>query len=696
MIKAVMKKEKLVRYHYFVICGTIIKLFLMAIFSSDYQNKLFYPFIMDFLDSGGNIWQRFYDKGIYNAFPYPIIMLMVESIGGMLIKIFGITNIFGINFCLKLPVFILDIIGFRYLVKLCQEKRRYIAVFYYMSPILLYGTYIHSQLDIIPMTFLVIALYYLVSKNKDSKRYILGIVFMVLSLLSKLHILAVVPIIILYLEKRDGIKKTLYFGTATAIGCAIGILPFMSEGFMQNVLFNTEQSVLTQVYFNFDTVQMYIPIAAVLVVYLLAFKTSFINRDLFFNLCGIVFAVFLAFCPPMPGWYIWIVAFLAIFFACANEEKYKNIVIYALINLWYLIYFICFHNKGYVDIYLGEIDCSFLKIHNRMISNLLFTLLSGTLLYLIVAMYKVGIMGNSLYKRKNIPFTIGIAGDSGTGKTTMINIIEKCIGSKNLLQVEGDGDHRWERDNKSWDDYTALNPKANYLYRQAEDLKQLRTGNTIRRVDYDHSMGRFTSPRKIRSKNYVILCGLHSMYLPQTRKHLDLKIYMDSDEKLRRYWKIQRDTVQRGHSKETVLKSIEERMPDAEKYIYPQKNYSDLIVKYFDKTLKNCTDENHDVQMSVTLTVDSAVNVEPLIDELQRYGLVIDYDYTDDMKKQIVNIDAENFDRVCLPIEIIAEKIIPQLESITRENLSGQINGLDGVLILFILLMINSKIQGVM
>ena len=90
MIKVVMKKDILVPFHYFVICGTIIKLFLMAIFSSDYQNKLFYPFIMDFIDNGGNVWQRFYDNGIYNAFPYPVVMLIVESIGGMLIKILGI------------------------------------------------------------------------------------------------------------------------------------------------------------------------------------------------------------------------------------------------------------------------------------------------------------------------------------------------------------------------------------------------------------------------------------------------------------------------------------------------------------------------------------------------------------------------------------------------------------------------------
>ena len=324
-----------------------------------------------------------------------------------------------------------------------------------------------------------------------------------------------------------------------------------------------------------------------------------------------------------------------------------------------------------------------------------FTLLSGTLLYIIFSMYHLGISNNSLYKRKNIPFTIGIAGDSGAGKTTMIAVVEKCLGEKNLLFIEGDGDHRWERGDENWDEITALNPKANYLYKQAEDLKHLRAGSSVRRVDYDHNTGKFTEQRKNRVKRYVLLCGLHALYLPQTRKNLDLKIYMDSDEKLRRFWKIQRDTSKRGYSKIAILKQIEDRMPDAVKYIYPQKEYADMIVHFYDKTLADCMVEEHEVKMSVFITISAAINVEPLIDELRLNGLSIRYDYTEDLQKQIVDIDANDLEQMKLPVEKIANSIIPQLDEITRENLDKDYpNGKDAVIILFLLLMISGKMKG--
>ena len=209
-----------------------------------------------------------------------------------------------------------------------------------------------------------------------------------------------------------------------------------------------------------------------------------------------------------------------------------------------------------------------LKIESTMFANLVFTLLSATLLYLVYSMYRIGVADNLYYKRKNAPFTIGISGDSGAGNSTMIKTIEKCLGTKNLQYIEGDGDHRWERGDDNWNSFTALNPKANYLYRQAEELKSIRAGSAVRRVDYDHDTGKFTEKRRVKVKRFMILCGLHSMYLPQTRKYLDLKIYMDADETLRRFWKIQRDTAKRGYTKEASIKQIEGRMPDARKYMF--------------------------------------------------------------------------------------------------------------------------------
>jgi len=684
---------KISKFSVFVIVVTLAKLVLMGICSSDYQNKMFLPFVMDFVKNGGNVYQRFYDAGISNAFPYPVMMLIIQSLGAGLIKIFNVHSLFGTNFLFKLPSLVIDINCLYILAKIYPEKRRYIAVFYYASPIVLYAVYMHGQLDLIPTVFMLFAVCALVSKSQF--RFSTGIMLTIAALLCKLHILAVIPIVVLYLVNRDGIQKAVWYCICVVAGTVAGMVPVFSDGFLRGVIFNAEQSVLTQVYFDFASVRLYIPIIAVFAIYLLTLKLNFINNELFLNLCSIVFAAFLALCPPMPGWYVWVVPYFAVFFASIDLEKYKNIYIYVGLNILYLVYFMFLHDKGYVDLYVGQVNCSFLKIENTEIINVTFTFLSGTLLYLVFTMYRLGVTGNSYYKRKDIPFTIGIAGDSGSGKSTMIRVIEKCLGDKSLQFIEGDGDHRWERGDEYWNNYTALNPKANYLYRQAEDLRHLRMGSSVRRIDYDHNTGKFTEKRRVKVRKFLILCGLHAMYLPQTRKHLDLKIYMDSDETLRRYWKIQRDIAKRGYSKETIIKQIEERMPDAKRYIYPQKKYADMIVRYYDKTLTDCMVDEHEFKISIQLTINAAVNVEPLVDELMGNGINVQYDYSDDLQKWVISLNADDIENIVLPIEKIANRVIPQLEEITRENLNkDDIKGKEGIIILFLLLMISEKMRG--
>ncbi len=694
MIRAAEGSKSISKFNWFIVAMTIIKIVMMGLFSSDYQNSLFLPFVNDYITNFGNPYQRAYEAGVMNAFPYPAGMLFVEAIGGLLIKVFSVRAIFWTNFLFKLPSFIADLVGLIVLIKFFPDKRRYVAVLYYASPIVIYGVYMHSQLDLIPMVFLVCALYFLVSKKSIGTRYVVGSIFTIVSLLCKLHILAVIPIIVLYLIKRDGILSGIKYGITITLGTALGLLMFWSPGFSRLVLFNGEQSVLTKVYFDFYSVYLYIPIAAVVIVYILAFKISYMNRELFLNFCGIVFSTFLAFCPPMPGWYVWIVPFMVLFFSSTNEEKYKNIMIYAALNILYCAYFVFFHNREYVDLYFLNQSMAGLKVDNEMLSNISFTLLSAVLIYLVVSMYRLGIASNNYYKRKNIPFTIGIAGDSGAGKSTFLKLLKNGLGASNFIYMEGDGDHRWERGDTNWDDYTALNPKANYIYRQAENLKELRSGSAIRRSDYDHETGTFTKATRYGTKKYVVLCGLHALYLPQTRKNLDLKIYMDSDEKLRRFWKIQRDTTERGYSKEKVLSSIEERLEDAKKYVYPQRGYADLIIRYFDRALDNEVKENYNPNIGIELTMSAAVDIEPLISSLLKSGIDVKYEYSDDLKNQYVLIEAIEKGKI-IQVEEIADRIVPQLEEITRENLSMLDNTLDGVLTLFVLLIISNKMQGV-
>ena len=674
-----------------IVLVTCSKILLMGFFSSDYQNELFIPFVSYFVGNGGdNPYQFFYGIGKTNAFPYPTVMLFTESLSIIAIKMFGISSVFMTNLVFKLPSLVFDFIGLHFISKMFPDKRKYAAVFYFASPITLYAVYMHGQLDLIPTVLLLCSTYYLSSKRKH--RYMTGGALLVCALLSKLHILAVLPIIFIYLYKRDDIRNALKFSGSVVIATIAGMLPFMGDGFREIVLFNSEQSILTQVILRFSTVEVYIPILAVLIVYLITFGISILNRDLFISLCGVVFAVFLALCPPMPGWYVWIVPYVTIFFMSIDEGRYKNILIYILLNALYFVYFVFLHNRDFVDLYMLDRDMSFLKIRSDVLANLFFTLLAGTLVYIVFSMYQLGITSNSLYKRRNLPFTIGVAGDSGAGKSTFIEVLVSALGEDNLLFIEGDGDHKWERGEKHWEEYTHLNPKANFLYRQAHDLEQLRKGGSVKRVEYDHDTGKFTNARKIRPRKYIMLCGLHSLYLPQARKNLDLKIYMDVDETLRRYWKIQRDVEHRGYSKDRILKQIEDRIPDAVKYIHPQKKYADMVIQYYDKSLEDCMEDNHRVRMSVRITMSATINIEPLVDVLAGYGVNVSYDYSEDLQFQTVDLDADELEHVMIPVETVAEGIIPQLDEITRENFDKQ-DGIDSILKLFMLLLISSKMR---
>lgn len=685
------KKQRIKRLDLFIILLVLLKVILMFSFSSDYENQLFIPFVKHFLQSRDNPYHFFYEAGKQNMFPYPAVMLFVQSVSGAIAAVLHVQSDYLFNLLFKLPGFLMDLTIFYCLLHMFPNKTRYITVFYFASPIILYAVYMHGQLDLIPTGFLILSLYFLEREQKN--HILLSSLMLSFALLSKLHILAAVPVLILYILKRDGLFAVVRWSVSLFFICAVGMFPFWSEGFIQTVLFNAEQSVLTKVCFDFSTVKVYIPVFAVLIIYFNTCNLNMINRSLLFGILNSVFTVFLAFCPPMPGWYVWIVPFITIFFIQVDENKYKNMFICLTMNLLYLFYFINFHfREGIVDLYFYGQDLTWMKVENETAKNLVFTLLAATLLYLVYLMYRLGITSNSLYKRRNIPFTIAIAGDSGSGKTTLVELLSRYLGSHSVLLLEGDGDHRWERGMAEWKKYTHLNPKANYLYRQAEDIEKLRTGNGVQRTEYDHDTGTFKKAKKVYSRRFIILCGLHSLYLPQMRRIADLKIYMDVDKKLRYYWKIQRDMEQRGYCLDDILQQIKKRAQDSSKYIVPQKDYADIIIHYFDQTLQDYRDNNHEIVLSLKLTLDSEINVEPLLSILAQYNINAVYDYSDDLKKQILIFDGSMLQNKTIPYHTIADQAVEQLEEITRQRIEYD-NALDGIIQLFLFVLISYKLR---
>lgn len=173
---------------------------------------------------------------------------------------------------------------------------------------------------------------------------------------------------------------------------------------------------------------------------------------------------------------------------------------------------------------------------------------------------------------------IAISGDSGSGKTTLSNLLKKIY--TNSFVLEGDRYHKWERKNKKWNYITHLDPKANYITKMENDILKLKLGKNVFQVDYDHSNGQFTNKKKIKATNNLIVCGLHSVSGIKNNIY-NLKIYMDTDIKLKKIWKLNRDTKIRNKSFNTIINEMNKRKEDYKKYISPQKKKSDLVVRFY-------------------------------------------------------------------------------------------------------------------
>lgn len=176
---------------------------------------------------------------------------------------------------------------------------------------------------------------------------------------------------------------------------------------------------------------------------------------------------------------------------------------------------------------------------------------------------------------------IAICGDSSSGKTTLSNRLENVLSSynKSLLVLDCDRYHKWERSSDLLKKYTNLNPYSNHLDKLKSDIISLKDGEEVYQVDYDHKTGKFTDVKTIQPAEIIIVCGLHS--IDATENISDFKVYLDTDEDLKKKWKIARDTIERGYSEQQVIESINKRKCDYELFILPQREKADLIIRYY-------------------------------------------------------------------------------------------------------------------
>ncbi len=178
------------------------------------------------------------------------------------------------------------------------------------------------------------------------------------------------------------------------------------------------------------------------------------------------------------------------------------------------------------------------------------------------------------------PIMLAIAGDSGTGKTTITAGLVEALGRERITSVGADDYHRYDRVERKSLPFTPLSPECNYIDIMEQHLQHLALGQPILKPVYDHDTGELGRPEYVEPREFVIIEGLLPLHTKMARSCFDISVYLDPPEELRIAWKLARDTKKRGYTEDEVRQDLKKREPESEKYIRPQRASADIVVRF--------------------------------------------------------------------------------------------------------------------
>ncbi|HEY9743082.1 MAG TPA: phosphoribulokinase [Coleofasciculaceae cyanobacterium] len=190
-----------------------------------------------------------------------------------------------------------------------------------------------------------------------------------------------------------------------------------------------------------------------------------------------------------------------------------------------------------------------------------------------------------LLKRLRSPIIIGVAGDSGSGKTTYSDGIRRLLGRDVVDTIAMDGYHKEDREQRQKSDRLPLDPDANHLDLLQEHLAALKQGKSVEVPIYNHATGKFDPPRPFSPSPIIIVEGLHALY-PELLPWLDFSIYVDPDHQVKWQWKFDRDVKRRGHRAEKLEADMLRREAAYKRWLDFQKTSANVVIKIYQSHLQ--------------------------------------------------------------------------------------------------------------
>jgi uridine kinase len=180
------------------------------------------------------------------------------------------------------------------------------------------------------------------------------------------------------------------------------------------------------------------------------------------------------------------------------------------------------------------------------------------------------------------PVIIGIAGGTGSGKTTVAKSVRGHLPEESVVIVHHDSYYldrtalpRADRDMINYDHPDAFD---NDLLRR--HIADLRAGRTIQRPVYDYETHtRRPETITVRPARIVLLEGILVLGDPELRRLMDIKLYVDTDADERFIRRLKRDIVERGRTVEQVIEQyLKTVRPMHLQFVEPSKRYADVVI----------------------------------------------------------------------------------------------------------------------
>lgn len=190
------------------------------------------------------------------------------------------------------------------------------------------------------------------------------------------------------------------------------------------------------------------------------------------------------------------------------------------------------------------------------------------------------------------PYTIGVTGGSGSGKTHFLKLLASSFTEQELCLLSQD--HYYKPKEKQLVDSQGIKnvdlPDSIDRELLHNDILKLKKGESISKMEYAFNNPKAT-PKQLtfHPAPVLIIEGLFVQYFPEIANELDLKIFIEAKDHIKLARRIKRDNEERGYGLEDVLYRYQHHvMPVFESLIEPLKQSADLIIPnnhYFERAL---------------------------------------------------------------------------------------------------------------